>query len=726
LHTPAPQYSHVPLLPGQCWATDNPLYPASEGYVWEFIGLLAHTENANIRLWKTPTSGTPTVRLRSPSRSGGTDVSCPIAQLLIGQAQKITLGGDAADKQGVYRTVLSRKLHKTPTLHTPPCSAHPLLRNVLTDNLYELRDSDIFTDGSCTPHTSLMSHILGKPSMITSGAVVLKPVGSTDTVGTAIHVTNGHEAGITTIYGMELAMAAVATTIRSILYERPGPRCHIYCDNKATVHGAHSCSRKKMRKVAHQRLGILFEQLHRTRSDNISTVHHCYSHPEKRKTRQHYNAVDVGNMMADQASHPLQHLQHFPGINRFTFSTTDILRDLLTPGQWYVGNSEGIPLVTPSISAVQKHIHADYLLRRDIYRQDDAYHPRPPFWAAASTTMAARQFACNSKRTFAQQTRVTKIIYDHYWHGENRVKGITDPTQRKDLSICTFCGDEDSEQHSLLLCPGPTSDDSTLEDKRTQTILDLSAHISTLPPGLGRDMAETYRDLLTDNSQQPQRLWKGLLTPKQMENLFHKHDVTATTPSSATIVASFKRMQHMLACGIIDIRTQLTAYMYPNSKTPKSPLDPSPKQAAVIAARHAQPSITTYFKPSVSSDSFISATTRHRLLHKGIRSFTTYARGSRTPRIHIIPPYIPHTPTNPLSDHARAPPSYQAIASARCTDTSVTEIDPRLHPSNFQVHSKTMLAPGTLYRPPPHIHWGVHIPSDNTVKTVEDGGLDGD
>jgi hypothetical protein len=90
---------------------------------------------------------------------------------------------------------------------------------MLSDNRQELRESDIFTDGSCTPHTSLISHILGKPSMNTSGAVILKTSGTVEEIGTALHVTNGYEAGITTIYGMELAMAAVATTVRSILYE---------------------------------------------------------------------------------------------------------------------------------------------------------------------------------------------------------------------------------------------------------------------------------------------------------------------------------------------------------------------------------------------------------------------------------------------------------------------------------------------------------------------------
>jgi hypothetical protein len=719
LHTPAPQYSSIPLLPGQCWATDNPIYPASEGYVWEYLGQMAHTENANIRLWKVPSHGPHTVRLCSPSRSGGTDTTCPLAMLLTGQTQKITLGGDAVDGRGVYRTVLSRKLHRTPTLSTLSPKPHPLLRTIITNNLQELRDSDIFTDGSCTPHTSLISHILGKPSMNTSGAVILKPTGSIDAIGTAIHVTNGQEAGITTIYGMELAMAAVATTIRSILYESPGPPCHIYCDNKAAVHGAHSCTRKKMRKVAHQRLGILFEQLHRTRRDNISTVHHCYSHPERRKARHLYNAVDVGNMMADQASNPLQHLEHYPGVNRFTHTTKDILNDLLTHGQWYVGDIDGTPLVTPSINAVQQHLHSNYLLRRDAYRQNDTYHPRPTFWAAASTTMAARQFACNTKRSYAQQTRITKIIYDHYMHGENRVKGIEDTEQRKELSMCKFCGDEDSEQHSLLLCPGPTQDDSALEDRRTQAVLDISAHISLLPPGLGRKMAETFRDLITDNSQQPQRLWKGLLTHKQMDALFTQHNVTISTPSSATIISSFKHMQHILACGIIDLRTQLTSYMYPRSTPPKSPLEPTPKQAAVIAARNAQPCITVFFKASTSNETPLTTIARNRLTHKVIRTFTTYARGSRTPRILITPPYIPDAPTNPIIKDSSTSSSRPSII----TSTTLLNTELRTTLALLPVHSKTKLL--TLYRHTDPL-WGYRSPSLGFTSAVEDGGLDGD
>jgi hypothetical protein len=307
-------------------------------------------------------------------------------------------------------------------------------------------------------------------------------------------------------------------------------------------------------------------------------------------------------------------------------------------------------------------------------------------------------------------------------HGENRVKGISDTALRNELSVCTLCGEADSEQHSLLLCPGPAKDDTTLEDRRTQAILDISAHISTLSPGLGRSMAETYRDLVTDNSQQPQRLWKGLLSPTQMDILFTKHNVTSLTPSSAAIVASFKHMQHILACGIVDIRTQLTSYMYPQTIPPKSPLEPTPKQAAVIAARSAQPYITTFFKSTTSTDQLLSTNTRKRLAHKAIRTFTTYACGSGTPRIHIIPPYTPNIPTNPITDSNTTISLNLSNSLEQAPRVDLTGT-PRLVSALAPVHSKTMLS--NLYRHTDPL-WGYQSPSFGFINAVEDKGLEGD
>jgi hypothetical protein len=339
--------------------------------------------------------------------------------------------------------------------------------------------------------------------------------------------------------------------------------------------------------------------------------------------------------------------------------------------------------------------------------------------------MAARQFACGTKRSYAQQTRITKIIYDHYMHGENRVKGISDTAQRKELSVCMLCGEEDSEQHSLLLCPGPVKDDTSLEDRRTQAILDISEHIGKLSPGLRRSMAETYRELITDDRHQPQRLWKGLLSSTQMINLFEKHDVSPLTPPSATIASTFKHMQHILACGIIDIRTKLTSYMYPHTTSPKSPLDPTPKQAAIMAARNAQPHITTYFKSSTFMNHSLSTATRHRLLNKTIPTFNAYSRGSRTPQIHIVPPYTPLIPTNPIVNQTSSSvtDSSHIMEEAKCLDNTCTSSTLRPPTALMPVHSKTMSL--KLYRHTDPL-WGYQTPSPGPPTVIDDGGLDGD
>ena len=226
-------------------------------------------------------------------------------------------------------------------------------------------------------------------------------------------------------------------------------------------------------------------------------------------------------------------------------------------------------------------------------------------------------------------------------------------------------------------------EDNSFEDRRTQAILDISEHIGKLPPGLRRSMAETYREFITDHRHQPQRLWKGLLTSTQMSNLFAKHDVTPLTPPSTTIANTFKYMQHILACGIIDIRTQLTAFMYPHTRSPTSPLEPTPKQAATIAARNAQPHITTYFKSSTSTQGSLSASTRHRLAHKTITTFTTYSRGSRTPRIQIVPPNVPLRPTNPIINNIRSladASSNVEEASSSATNLSLIHISEPTRP----------------------------------------------
>ena len=158
-----------------------------------------------------------------------------------------------------------------------------------------------------------------------------------------------------------------------------------------------------------------------------------------------FNTVDKGNSLADKASGANQYLLHFPGFTRHTYSTSQLLKDLLVSGQWYIADTHGVPRLEPVNTAIQDVQHERYLHTRDEYRASDTTKPRPPFWSSASCKMAARQFNLTIKRSYAQQTRITKIIYDHYYHGENRVKGISDTALRIEKNTCHLCSNDDSE-----------------------------------------------------------------------------------------------------------------------------------------------------------------------------------------------------------------------------------------------------------------------------------------
>ena len=319
LQLPPPAPPFIPLLPGQCWATSTPNFPAAQGYIWEYLGRTGC--QANVRIWKTDLAHTinSTARLISPSRGGGTDINIPYEELLLGPAFKLVLSGDIADRRGVHRRLISSRPQLMPQLNPPSDMPFPVLRSLVTQNLTAWRMADIFTDGSCSPHTSLLSSLLGHRSSHTSGAIIIKEKGDKEGIGSALHISDGHLAGVHTAYGMEMATAAIATAIRHLIKPSSPTPLHIYSDSKAAVHGAHSCSLRRRRRLGHKRMGFFAHHFHRTRQNNVSTIHHCFSHPERRKSQSKFTAVDVGNSLADAISSPRYQDRTFAGLDIITF-----------------------------------------------------------------------------------------------------------------------------------------------------------------------------------------------------------------------------------------------------------------------------------------------------------------------------------------------------------------------------------------------------------------------
>ena len=155
---------------------------------------------------------------------------------------------------------------------------------------------------------------------------------------------------------------------------------------------------------------------------------------------------------------------------------------------------------------------------------------------------------------------------------------------------------------------------------------------------------------------------------------------------------------------------------------PKSPLDPSPKQVAIMATRNDQPCITTFYGTSLGNSTSLSAITRRRLVNKEPRTFTIHARGSRTPNIRLIPPYTPNVPTNP--GHGITMCTLSLVGTLMNPISPLVDSGSRTRPAAPQpVHSTTMSL--GLYRHTDPL-WGYQAPSLEPPTVSDDGGLDGD
>jgi hypothetical protein len=322
----------------------------------------------------------------------------------------------------------------------------------------------------------------------------------------------------------------------------------------------------------------------------------------------------------------------------------------------------------------------------------DDSKPRPPFWATTTCKMAARQFGDTSTRTFAQQTRITKMIYDHYYHGENRIKGITDTTLRIEKGSCHLCSNSDSEEHYVLQCTGPSDQTDILSPIRDQVAYDITRLIDTLKPGLTRTLAERYRDLALHPppvTPQPQRVWKGLLSANQLRLLLDIPSVNPQTPNKPGTIKILKSIQKLLAAGFYAIRGNITSLTYPHKRCSPTSTPPTHAQHSDINTRLSQTTILEHFTPSTQQP---SSSVFRRILHSGkTRSLThVYARGSRTkptsldttPLVIItttVPPYIPLIPTLIAVSHPLLSPSSPATLDMTHTTQPSLPVHNRQH-----------------------------------------------
>ena len=96
---------------------------------------------------------------------------------------------------------------------------------------------------------------------------------------------------------------------------------------------------------------------------------------------------------------------------------------------------------------------------------------------------------------------------------------------------------------------------------------------------------------------------KGLLSSSQQLLLLHKHDITPDTPYNPSVSKCLRHIQRLFAASYIDIRTQLTALMFPSKFAPVVAEDPTPAQLLLLKEIRTQRPITMMFPRLVSLSS---------------------------------------------------------------------------------------------------------------------------
>jgi hypothetical protein len=203
------------------------------------------------------------------------------------------------------------------------------------------------------------------------------------------------------------------------------------------------------------------------------------------------------------------------------------------------------------------------------------------------------------------------------------------------------------------------------------------------------------------------------------------------------VLKSLKTIQHMLATGFAELRTNLTTLLYPTtrSSTPLvslQSLSVTPTQQRLIRERCTQPSISScFFSPSTPTPT-ASSSTQHfqRLLHSGLTRPVPKTL-PRPRRIPFSPPALPSStsPSNSTTLLESLKPSQRPLPQVpNPLSTPLRGLLTPVHNGISAVHSSAPAHVHDCRRSGPLCHplEGFPSPSRYIPSLRSDGVLDGD
>ena len=567
---PIPPPTHLPpslsLRPFQCWLLRD------QDRVVELLGRATHSPTQlYVRYWLPPRPllATPPTRLTrhtpaayqigqflhldplTHSRGAATDIlldEADIMQAIHPALTRIILSGDLPRPRGlgVQRQILYVVVYTapprpfpSPDLPSRPFSLpHPL--RLLPQHFDSMRDMRIFTDGSYSRTTAGLHGLYSSSASSACASIIFQPTNDRllgpRTV--AIRITGGESIQGCNAYIMEsLALTLACFIRRTVQRSHAHALLPIYTDCKSARHHALHPPSNPWTTTAYFLFQLLWT-LHPSESDLFWTP----SHPERRtRDFSKWTDLECGNQIADLFASPSPPLT--PG-HQFTITAGEVLQFLQLHSSWHIADGP-LPLLTSPLKLIQQTNHQDYLSNRDSARRARG---KPDHWASLNLSRTGL-WSNSVQASYTLRARITKLTYDWYIHGAKRT--LSSKERYPSPDPCPLCGDEDTRYHMLCGCPH-----ISVSAIRNQTIISLSAYISTLAPHSHAHTCTTaYRSLLLpESSLDPHLLWAGTLTSRHLQFLTtHTPPIMEVIhPSHPTYVA-LRKASGMVLRGSLDM-----------------------------------------------------------------------------------------------------------------------------------------------------------------------------
>ena len=426
----------------------------------------------------------------------------------------------------------------------------------ITTQLSQLGPSYVarpYTDGSHEIHPNIRQYFRPDTTHITATAAIIIKDDTADWKSKpvlAIHIQGGHDIGAQAAYTMEF-LALAASLQATVLADG---KLHATGSDAKSVLDLIPGRRQRLQHVMKDH-HYLLQSIDNSLFRGAPMPYKVPSHVERHKPLKdahgrlgvNWTKDEWGNWLADRVAADDTASLRRQGIRYhiLTVPARDIYAHLMFPGQWYIGDNTGFPVLPLGVSAaIHTNLHKQYLVERDAYRI--ARGDLPKWEKDSSMPHSASVYGLKQAHSNSLPTKI-RIIYDKGYHGGNRAKNTSiTPAEREIARTCRLCQKPDSQDHWLQEC-----DFGPLRRLRNDIMTSLNQQLLAYrdKSALHRQLSIGFKHVLM-TTQAPARIWTGNWSSEQIDLLTNLINPTLLEKLQKTTISSILQpLEKILAEG---------------------------------------------------------------------------------------------------------------------------------------------------------------------------------